>query len=311
MAHGKTNAKATQWNALHLRLGGLRRFAFSITIFNILGHAFLGFEQSIAQPLVALATAYTLALLFESIFSWSIERKPAFLTRGITGFIDFLLPSHIAALAISMLLYSNEYFAPMMFAIAVGLGSKVLLRMKVGKGSMHIFNPSNLGIAVTLILFPWVGISPPYHFTENVIGPANWGMVIGFVIFGTFLNLRFTKRMPLIIAWLSAFVLQAIIRALIFGMPLIAGLMPMTGVAFLLYTFYMITDPATTPQNTRSQVLFGISVAIVYGWLMTMHIVFGLFFALPIVCLVRNIGIFITRLIEKQKEQPLVAQFPA
>jgi hypothetical protein len=28
------------------RLGGLRRFAVAITVLNILGHAFFGFEQS-------------------------------------------------------------------------------------------------------------------------------------------------------------------------------------------------------------------------------------------------------------------------
>lgn len=305
------NLKAERLKALHLRLGGLRRFALSISILNILGHTLLGFEQSIAQPLVALATTYTLALLFESIFSWSIGRRPIFLTRGVTGFIDFLLPSHIAALAISMLLYTNEYFAPMMFAVAVALGSKVLFRISMGKGSRHIFNPSNFGIAATLLLFPWVGISPPYHFTENVVGIGNWMMVIGFIIFGTFLNTRFTKRMPLILAWLAAFVLQAIIRAVIFGMPLIAGLMPMTGVAFLLYTFYMISDPATTPQDTRSQVVFGISVAAVYALLMTMHIVFGFFFALPIVCLLRGIGTLASQWYESYKQQPVVAQSPA
>ena len=306
MAQTKAPSKA-----LNRRLGGLRRFALSITLFNILGHTVLGFEQSLAQPLVALATAYTLALLFESIFSWSIGRKPIFLTRGVTGLIDFLLPSHIAALAISMLLYSNEYFAPMMFAIAVALGSKILFRISVGKGSRHILNPSNFGISVTLLLFPWVGIAPPYHFTENITGVGNWLMVIVFLIFGTFLNTRFTKRMPLILAWLGAFAVQAIIRAVIFGMPLIAGLMPMTGVAFLLYTFYMITDPATTPQDTRSQVLFGISVAAVYAWLMTIHIVFALFFALPIVCLLRGLGMVASQWYHTYRQQAIVAQSPA
>ena len=40
------------------RLGALRRFAFAITALNVVGHTWLGFEQSWAQPLVALATAY-------------------------------------------------------------------------------------------------------------------------------------------------------------------------------------------------------------------------------------------------------------
>jgi hypothetical protein len=66
----------------------------------------------------------------------------------------------------------------------------------------------------------------------------------------------------------------------------------MTGVAFILYTFYMITDPATTPSGRRDQIAFGLSVAAVYGLLMVTHIVFGLFFALTIVCVCRGLGMY-------------------
>ena len=53
----------------------------------------------------------------------------------------------------------------------------------------------------------------------------------------------------------------------------------MTGVAFLLFTFYMVTDPATTPSTPRGQIAFGAAVAAAYGLLMAFHVVFGLFFA--------------------------------
>jgi hypothetical protein len=66
----------------------------------------------------------------------------------------------------------------------------------------------------------------------------------------------------------------------------------MTGLAFLLYTFYMVTDPATTPASVRGQVVFGLSVAAVYGLLMVSHVVFGLFFALTIVCSARGLGLW-------------------
>jgi hypothetical protein len=41
-----------------LRLPALRRFAVAITLLNVFGHTVLGFEQSWAQPLAALVTAY-------------------------------------------------------------------------------------------------------------------------------------------------------------------------------------------------------------------------------------------------------------
>ena len=38
-------------------------------------------------------------------------------------------------------------------------------------------NPSNFGIAIVLLLFPWVAIAPPYHFTENLSGPPTGSIV--------------------------------------------------------------------------------------------------------------------------------------
>jgi hypothetical protein len=76
----------------------------------------------------------------------------------------------------------------------------------------------------------------------------------------------------------------------VFGTPLIAALNPMMGVAFLLFSFYMVTDPATTPFDKKSQVLFGVSVAVVYGLLVCMHVVFGLFFALTAVSGLRGLA---------------------
>jgi hypothetical protein len=82
------------------------------------------------------------------------------------------------------------------------------------------------------------------------------------------------------------------VRSLLFDTPLAVGLLPMTGVAFILYTFYMVTDPATTPASTRAQVAFGLAVAVTYSLLMIFHVVFGLFFALTIVCAGRGLGLY-------------------
>ena len=271
------------------RLGGLRRFAFAITVLNILGHTFFGFEQSLAQPLVALASAYSVELLLELIDARCNQRAPRFAGGGPLKFVDFLLSAHITGLACAMLLYSNERLGPVVFASVVAICSKAVLRAPAGRGTRHFFNPSNFGITITLLVFSWVSIAPPYQFTENMTGIGDWILPAVIVCSGTFLNARFTHRLPLIAAWLGGFVAQAALRSLFFDSPFEAGLVPMTGVAFILYTFYMVTDPATTPAGRRDQIGFGLSVAAVYGLLMVMHVVFGLFFALAIVCAVRGV----------------------
>jgi hypothetical protein len=98
----------------------------------------------------------------------------------------------------------------------------------------------------------------------------------------------------LLIAWVVGFALQAWVRSVLLGDSLLAGLMPMTGMAFLLFTFYMVTDPPTTPSRVSRQILFGAGVAAAYGFLLAFHIVFGLFFGLAIICSIRGIILLIT-----------------
>jgi enediyne biosynthesis protein E5 len=297
-------ATTVSWSKAE-RLGGLRRFAIAITLLNLLGHSFLGFEQSWAQPLVALATTYSVELLLEGVEAVVQKRIPHFL-GGIPQFIDFLLSAHITGLAVAMLLYANDQLLPIVFAAAVAIASKAIFRTAVGKGSRHFFNPSNFGITITLLLFPWVGIAPPYQFTENLSGMGDWLLPGLIVITGTFLNARFTHRLPLIAAWLIGFVIQAFLRSWIFNTPLIPALVPMTGVAFILFTFYMVTDPGTTPTHFREQVLFGAGVAATYGILMVSHIVFGLFFALTIVCAVRGILLQVQTMVKLEEPANVV-----
>lgn len=289
------------------RLGGLRRFAIAITVLNILGHTFFGFEQSWAQPIVALASAYSAELLLEFIDARLNRRAPRFLGGGVRRFAEFLLSAHITGLACAMLLYANERLGPVVFAAVVAICSKCVLRAPAERGTRHFLNPSNFGITVTLLVFSWVSVAPPYQFTENMTGFGDWVLPAVIVCTGTFLNARFTHRLPLIAAWLGGFVVQAALRSVFLDSPFGAGLVPMTGVAFILYTFYMVTDPATTPGRRRDQIVFGLSVAAVYGLLMVTHVVFGLFFALTIVCTVRGLGMYARQWIRSRAREEMDA----
>jgi Na+-translocating ferredoxin:NAD+ oxidoreductase RnfD subunit len=273
------------------RLHALRRFAVAITVLNLLGHTWFGFEQSWSQPLVALATAYALEIFLDRVQSWAQGTAVQF-EGGWRDRVDFLLPAHITGLAVAMLLYANERHGPIVFAAASAIASKAVFRVRVGGGTRHFLNPSNAGIALTLLLFPSVGIAQPYQFTENLEGLGDWLLPGLIVLSGTFLNTRFTGRMPVILGWVGGFVLQAWVRHLAFGATLSAALLPLTGMAFLLFTFYMISDPGTTPGDPRAQVAFGAAVAAAYAALVSAHVVFGQFFGLLTVCFLRGLGLW-------------------
>jgi hypothetical protein len=344
-------------------LGGLRRFALAITVFNLLGHFWFGFEQSYAAPLASLATAYVTQLLLEALEGWAQHRRPGF-TRSLGALVNSLLSAHISGLACAMLLYANDRLWVVCFASAVAISSKTLFRMPVasakgawplllfqlvlflfllqtgeatshwipvapewmlafrlgvlalllvlaalfppGLPTRHYLNPSNFGIAVTLLLFPWVGIAAPYHFTENLGSIGDWALPLAIICTGSILNTWYTGRIHLALAWVGAFALQAIVSSLFLWYstgfcPLASRLSAMTGVAFILFTFYMVTDPATTPERPGAQVVFGASVALVYSLLLMYHIVFALFVALVIVCVARGLGMYLLAYLRKDE----------
>ena len=292
-----------------LRLPALRRFAVAITVLNVLGYTVLGFEQAWAHLIAGVLTAYAAEWSFETLSAWSHGRTPRYRGHGVRGAIDFLLSPHISGCAVSMLLYPGGRVMPIVFGTLVAIASKTLFRAPVNGGTRHFLNPSNFGITATLVVFPWVAISPPYHFTEHLRGWVDWLLPAIIITSGTFLNAKFTKRMPLVAGWLIAFVAQAIVRTAIFGTSTLSALLPMTGVAFILFTFYMVTDPATTPDAPRAQFAFGAAVAIAYGVLVSGHIVFGLFFALTFVSTARGMLLYATSLARGGATEP--ARVPA
>lgn len=274
-----------------LRLFALWYFTTLMIVWNVVGHTALGFEQSWATPLVAIATAIAVALLLEWIDARARNRELRF-AGSLGNFLNFLPACLIPGFACSMLLYADERLSPVIFAVVLSIGSKLIFRAPVGIGhTQHIFNPSNLGVAVTLLLFPEVGFAPPYHFTENVTGLWDLGVPLMVLVSGIIIHALFTGRLPLVAAWVCGFILQGVVRANLVDTPFFVPLMPMTSAAFIIFTLYMIPDPATTPLSPGRQALFGFSVAVVYGLIQLLHLVFGLFFALLIVCAIRGLSL--------------------
>ena len=286
------------------RLGALVRFASGITILTIFGHAILGFETSILQLLVCVAVTYSAELVMEIVGAWSEDRKPAFVGGGLKRLVIFLLPAHITGFAIAMLIYPGDRLLPFAYAGLMAITSKSIFSVVSRGRRRHFLNPSNFGIVATIFVFPSTTLAPPYEFTENIVGIWDWALPALFICIGTFINYRFTKKLPLIATWLTAFCLQAVVRYYLFPpTSIFTTLAPLTGVPFLLYTFYMITDPQTSPSSVRGQIIFGLSIAAAYMCLLVLHVVFTLFVALFVVCVGRGIMLYVCELASFQRVQ--------
>jgi Na+-translocating ferredoxin:NAD+ oxidoreductase RnfD subunit len=202
--------------------------------------------------------------------------------------VDYLLSAHMTSITMSFLLYTNSRMGVMAFAVAAAIASKYLFRVEIDGRQQHFMNPSNFGIALSIVLFPWVA-PIPYIFTEHVTGIFDVLVPVAFFLLGFRLNFLFTQRIPLIVSWLGAYVFQAFARWLLLDQRWEAPLAAMSGAAFLLFTFYMITDPRTSPSSLRGQIAFGASIGLVYGVLIAFQLTFTAFFAVTVVAGARGV----------------------
>jgi hypothetical protein len=274
---------------------GLRMSATLATVFTILGHTVFGFEQSWAQLFVALATGYTLALLFEWIDARANSDAPGFAGGGFKKLVDFLLSAHMTSITLSFLLYVNKQLWIMALAVSLAIGSKYVLRVRNNGRLQHFMNPSNFAIAVVLATYQWTGIIP-WGFTEDLSGVFYWIVPLIIVALGMRLNLLFTGRLPTIAAWLTTFIALAFCRAWLQNKGVAAELSVLTGIPMVLFTLYMITDPQTSPSPFGSQIFFGAAIAVTYSVLLLLHVNFTMFYSVTAVCATRGMCLYVSNL---------------
>ena len=281
---------------------GLRMSATVATVFTLLGHTVFGFEQSWAQVVVALVTGYSCALFFEWLDASANHAVPGFLGGGFRKLVDFLLSAHMTSITLSFLLYVNKRLWIMALTVALAIGSKYVLRVRQNGRLRHFMNPSNFAIAVVLLTYQWTGVLP-WGFTINLHGIYDWLVPLLIVGLGFRLNLFFTGRLPTIASWLITFIVLGACRAWFQHTNVVAELVPLTGIAMVLFTFYMITDPQTSPSRLRSQVLFGSGIAAAYSVLLLLHVQYTMFYSVTLIAATRGTWLLGLSLRERSAER--------
>lgn len=155
----------------------------------------------------------------------------------------------ITSLSLCILLRTNSLIIAAL-AAAVAIASKFLLRV----GGKHIFNPANF--AITLFL----------AFNLAWISPAQWGSATWYAFLFCCLGITVitrAKRADITITFLACYLGLIWARAWWLGDPMAIPLKQMQSGALLLFAFFMISDPKTTPNAFSGRVLFAAIVAFV------------------------------------------------
>jgi Na+-transporting NADH:ubiquinone oxidoreductase subunit NqrB len=154
----------------------------------------------------------------------------------------------ISALSLCLLLRTRFWWLAVVIAL-VTIFSKFVLRWR-GK---HIFNPTNFGLALGILFVPGVWVSS-----------GQWG---SFAIFASFmiclgsLVIHRAERSDVTIAFLLSWCGLLLARATWLGDPWAIPFHQLQSGALLLFSFFMISDPKTTPDSRPGRILFAFLVA--------------------------------------------------
>ena len=154
----------------------------------------------------------------------------------------------ITSLSLTLLLRTDLALVAALAAL-IAIASKFLVRVR-GK---HIFNPANVAIVTLMIASDHAWISS-----------GQWGSAalsafalacLGFIV------LTRAKRAETTVGFLAFYALLLFGRALWLGDPLTIPVHQLQNGALLIFAFFMISDPKTTPNTGVGRLLYAMLVA--------------------------------------------------
>jgi enediyne biosynthesis protein E5 len=135
-------------------------------------------------------------------------------------------------------------------AAVIAIASKFTLRVR-GK---HVFNPTNFALVVMMLVTGSVWVSP---------GQWGSGAVFAFLLASAGgLVVNRAARADVTCAFLVCYATLLISRSLWLGEPLAIPLHRLENGALVLFAFFMISDPKTTPDSRAGRLLFAALVAL-------------------------------------------------
>ncbi|MFN0030726.1 MAG: RnfABCDGE type electron transport complex subunit D [Flavobacteriales bacterium] len=181
----------------------------------------------------------------------------------------------ITSLGLCLLLKANSPWL-FLFAALFAIGQKFLIRIN-GK---HLWNPANFGIVLMIILSG-----------DAWISPGQWGsgavlvFIIGTAGLAVLSNIRRLDTGIIFIITLAALEYARVVLFLGWGHDV--WLHKLSSGSLWLFSFFMITDPMTSPSAKKARIIWAIGVACVSFYLANFKFInaapfWVLFFATPV-----------------------------
>jgi len=196
-----------------------------------------------------LGATFASALFTQAAWQWGLKLP------GRTSWHGYL-SAIVSAIGIGILVRAdNGWVHPLVASIA--MSSKYLVRAGSGGSRSHVFNPANLAALLACCVLPGAWLSPGQWGSGALT--ALWLLALGGVVTGR------VARRDVGLAFLSAWggLLAARIAWLDYAADVGVDiwLHQMSNGATLLFAFFMISDPMTTPQRGAARIAYAAAVA--------------------------------------------------
>jgi enediyne biosynthesis protein E5 len=196
------------------------------------------FSSGLLESFSRTALAIIVAILFELA-----------LGRVSYGRFPHLASAYITGISVGILIRSPAFW-PYALCSAISIVSKYVIRWN----GRHLWNPSNFGICVLLLLAPEAVSTLSIQWGNDL-----WPLLIVWSL-GVLITWR-VKRIHITATYVVSFLAFAALRSVITGHGFAAEAAPITGPMYQLFIFFMITDPKTTVTPKWAQGLVAFLVA--------------------------------------------------
>ena len=228
---------------------------------HVLGQIALGFRVSVPQILVAILVCAVVEV------GWTLYR---------TGTLVWPASAMLTGSGVALILRLSDMQADdhwswrgwYVFALVAGLS--LLTKYVIRYRGSHIFNPSNVGLVVAFLLLGSSRIEP----LDFWWAPLDGWMIAAYLIIlvgGVLITARLHLLGMSVAFWLTVTAAIGILAASGHCMTARWSFEPVCGAHFwwvivlspeiLIFLFFMITDPKTTPAGRMARIAFGIAVA--------------------------------------------------
>jgi len=243
------------------------------------GRQWLRLDNRFLPPLLITSILLTAHVSFGILEGWErtgLAIVTALVTEMALGRITYgkwpyAASAYITGISVGILLRS-QYFWPYVLCAFISIVSKYVLRFR----GRHLWNPSNLGVSLVLLLAPDT-VSLLSVQWGNVVAPMVVIWLLGSVIVWR------VGRFYLSATYVASFLLFSFVRAAESGTPWVAAVAPITGPMYQLFIFFMVTDPKVTVRPMWAQCLVVFLVAFVELIFRLNEVVYAPFYALGLV----------------------------